>query len=101
MYEDDYYKYKLRGIVIHLGTAEFGHYYSFTKLDGSWYEFNDTIVMIFSFVSWIIIQIIFSCIYNCKVEKRTFQVFEKAEVFINAVLLIFNSWIISIFLIFL
>ena len=33
-------------MVIHLGTAESGHYYSFIKDRESdlWYEFNDTIV---------------------------------------------------------
>ncbi len=45
-FPDDYYNYKLRGIVIHMGTAEYGHYYSFIKdTDTSkWYEFNDTYV---------------------------------------------------------
>lgn len=40
-----YYQYKLRGVVIHVGTAESGHYYSLIK-DGSekWFEFNDNIV---------------------------------------------------------
>ena len=30
-YPDDYYQYKLRGIIIHVGTAESGHYYSFIR----------------------------------------------------------------------
>jgi len=36
----------LRGVVIHLGTAESGHYYSFIKDNSSpeWFEFNDNIV---------------------------------------------------------
>ena len=41
-----YYQYSLRGIVIHSGYAEAGHYYSLI-LDhetGKWLEFNDTVV---------------------------------------------------------
>lgn len=43
-YSDDYYNFDLRGIVVHAGTAEQGHYYSFIqdKNDNKkWYEFND------------------------------------------------------------
>ena len=44
-----YYEYQLRGVVIHMGTSDGGHYYSFIndKLGekggkpGQWYEFND------------------------------------------------------------
>lgn len=25
----EYYEYKLAGVVVHIGTAEFGHYYSY------------------------------------------------------------------------
>ena len=43
-----YYDYKLKGVVIHLGTAESGHYYSLIQdrenNNGKWYEFNDTSV---------------------------------------------------------
>lgn len=28
-YEDDYFIYKLKGVVVHLGQADSGHYYSF------------------------------------------------------------------------
>lgn len=38
----DYYKYNLRGIVIHTGTAESGHYYSYILSNTQWVEFNDT-----------------------------------------------------------
>ena len=52
-YTDDYKKnkncncnkkYKLKSIVIHIGSSEGGHYYAFIKEDksGLWYEFNDT-----------------------------------------------------------
>ncbi|CAG9315438.1 USP34_5 [Blepharisma stoltei] len=45
-YPDEYYKFTLKGIVIHMGTAESGHYYSFIKdrKSGRWFEFNDTVV---------------------------------------------------------
>lgn len=46
---DEWYDYRLRGVVIHAGTSEGGHYYSFIKegkengkeTDQKWYEFND------------------------------------------------------------
>ena len=28
----------------HSGTLDFGHYYSYTKVNNSWYEFNDSSV---------------------------------------------------------
>lgn len=45
----DYYQYKLKGVIVHTGTADSGHYYSFIKdtqtVEGErWYEFNDHIV---------------------------------------------------------
>ena len=42
-FSDDYYNYKLRGIVIHAGTAESGHYYSYINdsVQQKWFEFND------------------------------------------------------------
>ena len=46
---DNYFKYQLKGVVVHNGTSETGHYYAFIKDreetkddDGKWYEFNDT-----------------------------------------------------------
>lgn len=43
---DNYYKYKLKGTVVHYGTADGGHYYSYIKDRDSdkWFEFNDTSV---------------------------------------------------------
>ena len=48
------YEYTLVGVVVHSGSADCGHYYSFIKIRGcdegkssstsSWYEFNDTVV---------------------------------------------------------
>lgn len=47
-HESDYYKYELCGIVVHSGTADSGHYYSYIKEQENdtekWYEFNDTVV---------------------------------------------------------
>jgi len=45
---ENYYKYKLKGIVVHYGTAEQGHYYAFIQdrenTNEGWFEFNDTLV---------------------------------------------------------
>lgn len=48
-YPAEYYQYDLSGIVVHSGTADSGHYYSFIKdhehpESGKWYELNDHIV---------------------------------------------------------
>ena len=34
--------YELYGIVVHRGTIGQGHYISFIKSNGNWYEINDT-----------------------------------------------------------
>lgn len=39
--EKNYYMYSLKGIVIHMGTAENGHYFSYICNEGKWLEFND------------------------------------------------------------
>ena len=39
-------EYSLRGVVVHQGSADSGHYYSFIREEEErWVEFNDTIVM--------------------------------------------------------
>jgi ubiquitin C-terminal hydrolase len=48
-YPKEYYEYQLSGIVVHSGTADSGHYYSFIKdrehpEANKWYEMNDHIV---------------------------------------------------------
>jgi ubiquitin C-terminal hydrolase len=50
-----YLNYNLKGIVIHSGTAQGGHYYSYikvkngiTKAKDTWLEFNDTNVSEFN-----------------------------------------------------
>ena len=37
-------RYNLYGIGNHSGSIDFGHYYAYIKLDGSWIEFNDSFV---------------------------------------------------------
>jgi ubiquitin C-terminal hydrolase len=50
LHPKEYYEYELCGIVVHTGTAECGHYYSFIKERGpsptpKWFEFNDSTVV--------------------------------------------------------
>ena len=45
----EYFEYKLQGLIIHKGTAQYGHYYSVIYSEekdkaGKWYKFNDTSV---------------------------------------------------------
>ena len=41
--KDEYYKYELRGVIIHKGEAQGGHHVSIIKVDkNKWYEFNDS-----------------------------------------------------------
>lgn len=42
--EESYFKYELVGVLVHSGTAESGHYYSYIKSQGKWHEFNDSLV---------------------------------------------------------
>lgn len=41
---EEYYQYKLKGVVIHMGEANAGHYYSYIqdRDSESWFEFNDS-----------------------------------------------------------
>ncbi|CAM9266774.1 unnamed protein product, partial [Scytosiphon promiscuus] len=56
VYPDAYYEYKLAGVLVHMGTADSGHYYSYIKkrdMQGggddpaSWFCFNDASVTAF------------------------------------------------------
>lgn len=40
--EDDIFD--LTGVVMHIGNASFGHYYSYVKDDGKWFMYNDNLV---------------------------------------------------------
>lgn len=42
-----YYEFKLKGMIIHEGSADYGHYYSLIKADNAWYEFNDKVIKYF------------------------------------------------------
>lgn len=46
MEDEKLYTYHLAGVIIHIGSAEGGHYISYVKQrdTGNWYEYNDTIV---------------------------------------------------------
>ncbi|CAD8096981.1 unnamed protein product [Paramecium sonneborni] len=42
---DSYYIYKLKGVVVHQGTALQGHYYSLINIQGEkWLKFNDSLI---------------------------------------------------------
>ncbi|CAN0216357.1 unnamed protein product, partial [Ectocarpus sp. 12 AP-2014] len=52
-FPDSYYEYKLAGVLVHMGTADSGHYYSYIKrrdtqgggdIPASWFCFNDASV---------------------------------------------------------
>ena len=36
------FQYRLKGVLVHSGTSEMGHYYSYIFLNNKWVEFNDT-----------------------------------------------------------
>ncbi|CAD8169747.1 unnamed protein product [Paramecium pentaurelia] len=38
------YMYILKGVLVHVGSAEGGHYYSFIRDVDKWYEFNDKVI---------------------------------------------------------
>ena len=38
------FKYSLFAVINHTGSLEFGHYYSYIKINNIWYEFNDNTV---------------------------------------------------------
>merc|ERR1712087_610295 len=45
----EYYDYQLAGVVVHTGSAEAGHYYSYIRdrVSGEWNEFNDSLIKSF------------------------------------------------------
>lgn len=43
--DKEYYEYKLKGVVVHKGTAQYGHYYSLINhKQDKWIKFNDSII---------------------------------------------------------
>lgn len=59
-HDDSYYDYELKGVLIHMGVAEMGHYYSFINInrndpgrpdnnEDKWLEFNDESIRPFNF----------------------------------------------------
>mmetsp|Transcript_19956 Transcript_19956/g.36937 ORF Transcript_19956/g.36937 Transcript_19956/m.36937 type:complete len:2099 (-) Transcript_19956:32-6328(-) len=90
---EDYYKYKLKGIVVHMGTAEAGHYYSFIqdRDSGKWLNFNDTQVSYFDpddipseafggYEMWSV-QGVHSKIFEEKMRNAYMLVYERREFF--------------------
>jgi ubiquitin carboxyl-terminal hydrolase 9/24 len=53
--QDSYFEYFLSGVIIHMGIADAGHYYSLVSdrynQDGRWIEFNDTNAKFFDLTS--------------------------------------------------
>lgn len=37
--------YSLKGVIVHQGLSEAGHYFSLIKVGNKWYEFNDNQAM--------------------------------------------------------
>lgn len=36
------FTYKLKSVVIHSGTSQAGHYYSFVRIQNKWHKFDDS-----------------------------------------------------------
>lgn len=45
--EKDFYKMKLKGIIVHSGSADVGHYYSILQKDKLWRKFDDSRISMF------------------------------------------------------
>lgn len=45
----DYYEYRLKGLIVHSGKAEHGHYFSYVFNENVWVEFNDTKISLSDF----------------------------------------------------
>ena len=45
--DKDFYKMKLKGIIVHSGSADVGHYYSILPDGKVWHKFDDSRVTVF------------------------------------------------------
>jgi ubiquitin C-terminal hydrolase len=43
----DFYKMKLKGVIVHSGSADVGHYYSILPNDKTWRKYDDSRVTYF------------------------------------------------------
>lgn len=46
--DKDHYMLKLKGVIIHTGSADAGHYYSIISNEKNWQKFDDSRISIFS-----------------------------------------------------
>lgn len=46
--QKDFYKLKLKGVIVHSGSADVGHYYSIISQDKSWRKYDDSKVSMFT-----------------------------------------------------
>ena len=46
--DKEHYLLKLKGVIIHNGSADVGHYYSIIANEKNWQKFDDSRVSIFS-----------------------------------------------------
>ena len=46
-HQKQYYQLKLKGIIVHSGTPDTGHYYTILKKDKNWIKFDDSRVSTF------------------------------------------------------
>ena len=44
----EYYQLKLKGIIVHSGTPDVGHYYAILKKNNNWIKFDDSRVTTFA-----------------------------------------------------
>jgi ubiquitin C-terminal hydrolase len=45
--DKDYYKLKLKGIIVHSGGPEVGHYYAILQKESGWVKFDDSRVLVY------------------------------------------------------
>lgn len=46
--EKDFYKLKLKGVIVHSGSADVGHYYSILEAEKMWRKYDDSRIGIFT-----------------------------------------------------